>query len=87
MPADDGFGAYDDDRVEHRTEDARGESEHDPISSANAGLWHGTTQDDDLLTKDGVLDKEGGAGSEGRTQRAHDGFEDFDKHRGEKPST
>jgi hypothetical protein len=52
-----------------------------------AGLWHGTTQDDDLLAKDCVFDKEGGAGSEGRTQCAHDGFEDFDEHRGEKPST
>jgi hypothetical protein len=51
------------------------------------GLWHGTTQDDDLLAKDGVFDKEGGVGSEGRTQRAHDGFEDFDEHRGAKPST
>jgi hypothetical protein len=86
-PADDGFGAHDDDRVEHRAEDASGESEHDPISCTDAGLWHGTTQDDDLLAKDGVFDKEGGAGSEGRTQRGQDGLEDFGKHRGTKPST
>ena len=87
MPADDGFGAQDDDRVEHRAEDASGESEQHAVSRMNSGLWHGTTQDDDLLAKDGVFDKEGGAGSEGRTQRAHDGFEDFDEHRGERPST
>jgi hypothetical protein len=87
MPADNGFGAHDDDRVEHRAEDASGESEQHAVSRMNSGLWHGTTQDDDLLAKDGLFDKEGGAGSEGRTQRAHDGFEDLDEHRGEKPST
>jgi hypothetical protein len=62
-----------------------GESEQHAVSRMNSGLWHGTTQDDDLLAKDGVFDKEGGAGSEGRTQRAHDGFEDFDEHRGAQP--
>jgi hypothetical protein len=87
MPTDDGFRAHDDDRVEHRAEDASGEGEQQAISRMNSGLWHGTTQDDDLLAKDCVFDKEGGAGSEGRTQRAHDGFEDFDEHRGERAST
>ena len=54
MPADDGFGAHDDDRVEHRAEDASGESEQHAILRMNAGLWHGTTQDDDLLAKGGI---------------------------------
>jgi hypothetical protein len=57
------------------------------VSRTNSGFWHRTTQDDDLLAKDGVFDTEGGAGSEGRTQRAHGGFEDFDEHRGERAST
>jgi hypothetical protein len=70
MPADDGFGAHDGDRLEHRAEEASGESEHDAISRTDAGLWHRTTQDDDLLAKDGIFGEEGGAGLEGRTQRA-----------------
>jgi hypothetical protein len=86
MPVDDGFGAHNDDRVEHRAEDESGESEQRAISRINAGVWHRTTQDDDLLANVGVFDKGGGAGSEGRMQRAHDSFEDFDKQRGEKPS-
>ena len=67
MPADNGLGAHDGDRLEHRAEKASGKSEHDPISGTDAGLWHGTTQNDDLLAKDGIFDEEGGAGSEGRT--------------------
>src|ERR1017187_3980424 len=67
MPADDGLGAHDGDHLEHRAEKARGESEHDPISGTDAGLWHGTTQSDDLLAKDGIFGEEGGAGAEGRT--------------------
>jgi hypothetical protein len=87
MPADNGFGAHDDNRVEHRAEDASGENEQHAVSRMNSGLWHRTTQYDNLLAKDGVFDKEGGAGSEGGTQRAHDGFEDLDEYRGEIPST
>jgi hypothetical protein len=49
MPADDGLGAHNGDRLEHRSEKARGESEQDPISGTDAGLWHGPTQNDDLL--------------------------------------
>jgi hypothetical protein len=60
MPADNGFRAHADDRVEHRAEGASGESEQHAVSCINSGLWHGTTRDDDLLTKDGVFDKKSG---------------------------
>ena len=45
----------------------RGEGEHDPISGTDARLWRGTTQNNDLLAKDGIFGEEGGAGTEGRT--------------------
>ena len=37
MPADDGSGPHDGDRLEYRAEEASGESEHDAISRTNAG--------------------------------------------------
>ena len=87
QPADDGFRPHDSDRLEHRAENASAEREHDPISGTKVGLWHGTTQDDDLLAKNNILREERGAGLEDRTQCAQHGLEDFDKHRREMPTT
>jgi hypothetical protein len=84
MPADNGLGAHDGDRLEDRAADAGGESEHDPISGTDAGLWHGTTQDDDLLAHNDIFREERGAGLEDRTQCAQDGLKDFDEHHGAK---
>ena len=36
--------------------------------------------------KNDIFGKEGGTGLEDRTQSAHHGLEDFDKHRGEMPA-
>jgi hypothetical protein len=87
VPTDDGFRPHDSDRLEHRGEDSSGEREDDAISGTKAGLWHGTTQDDELLAKDDILREEGGAGLEYRAQCARHGLEDFDKHRGRMPTT
>jgi len=87
MPADDGFGPHDGDRLEDRAEDASGESEHYPISGPDAGFGHRTLQHDDLLAKNDIFREEHGAGSEDRTQCAQHGLEDFDKHHGEIPTT
>ena len=38
MPADDGFWPHDGDRLEHRAEEASGESEDDATSRTKAGL-------------------------------------------------
>jgi hypothetical protein len=48
-------------RFEHRTKDARGESEHDAISGTKAWLGHRTLQHDDLLAKDDIFREERGA--------------------------
>jgi hypothetical protein len=45
-----------------------------------------TWQHDNLLAKDAILGKEGGAGSEDQTQCAQHGLEDLDKHRREMPT-
>ena len=87
MPANDGFGAHDDDGFEHFGEHASDQSEQDAISRTNAGLGHRTTQDDELLAKDDIFGEKRGARTEGRTQRAQDRLENLDEHRGEKATT
>jgi len=49
---------HDNDRLEHRDEDASGESEHDAISRTDAGLGHRTLQRDDLLAKNNIFREE-----------------------------
>jgi len=57
------------------------------VSRTDAGLGHRTTQDNELLAKDHIFGEKRGARTEGRTQRAQDGLENLDKHRGEKATT
>jgi hypothetical protein len=70
MPANDGFGAHDDDDLEHFGEHASDQSEQDAIPRADAGLGHRTTQDDELLAKKDIFGEKRGARTEGRKQRA-----------------
>jgi len=87
MPADEGSGPNDGDRLEHRAEEASGESKHEAISRTNAGLGHRMLQHDDLLAKDDIFGEERGAGLENGTQCTQHGPEGFDDHRGANPIT